>query len=156
MKVHDIMSAPPQICRVDTDLATASRYMKQTGTGMLVAIDAHGTIAGVVTDRDLALAIGTSLRDVRDRRVSEVMTCVVRSCHEHDEVHEALATMARGHVRRLPVLSADGDLKGVLSVDDIILWAVQGGGVTSKELIGALRRICLPKPIGDEAVMPRM
>ena len=156
MKVRDIMSAPPQICRAETDLATASRHMKQTATGMLVAFDGHGKIAGVVTDRDLALAIGTSRRDVRDRRVSDVMTGHVRSCHEQDNVHEALATMARAHVRRLPVLSADGDLKGVLSVDDIILWAVQGGGVTSTELVGALRRICLPRPVEEDAAMPRM
>jgi hypothetical protein len=36
MRVHDVMSAPPQTCRVATDLATASRRMKQTATGMLV------------------------------------------------------------------------------------------------------------------------
>jgi CBS domain-containing protein len=151
MKVRDIMSAPPQTCRAETDLATASRRMKQAATGMLVAFDGHGRIAGVITDRDLALAIGTNRRDVRDRPISEVMTRHVRSCHEQDDVDEALATMAGAHVRRLPVLSNDGDLKGVLSVDDIILWGVQGGGVTSTELVGALRRICLPRAIGKDA-----
>jgi CBS domain-containing protein len=156
MKVRDIMSAPPQICRAETDLATASRHMKQTATGMLVAFDGQGRIAGVITDRDLALAIGASRRDARDRRVGEVMTRQVRSCHEQDTVDEALATMARAHVRRLPVLSTDGDLKGVLSVDDIILWAVQGGGVTPTELVSALRRICVPRAVEEDAAMLRM
>lgn len=156
MKVHDIMSAPSQACRVASDLATASRRMKQTATGMLVVLDAHGRIAGVVTDRDLALAIGSSPRDVRTRQVGEVMSCPVRTCHEEDDVHEALVTMTTGRVRRLPVLSADGDLKGVLSVDDIILWAVQRSGVSMTELVGALRRICLPRPAEEDPAMPRL
>ena len=156
MKVHDIMSAPPYTCRVATDLATASRRMKQTATGMLVAFDGHGQITGVVTDRDLALAIGSTL-EVRTRQVGEVMSCPVRTCHEQDDVHEALVTMTAAHVRRLPVLGADGDLKGVVSIDDIILWAVQRSGVSMTELVAALRRICLPRAAAEEdPAMPRL
>jgi CBS domain-containing protein len=155
MKVHDIMSAPPQTCRVATDLGTASRRMKQTATGMLVVLDGRARIAGVVTDRDLALAIGSSRGDLRDRRVGEIMSCQVRSCREHDDVHQALATMMNGHVRRLPVLSADGDLKGVVSIDDVILWAVSRSGINPIELVGALRRICVPRPAEEDSAMPR-
>lgn len=157
MKVHDIMSAPPQTCRVGSDLATASRRMKQTATGMLVVFDGAGRLAGVVTDRDLALAIGSSARDdVRRRQVGEVMSSHVRTCDEQDDIHEALATMTAAHVRRLPVLSADGDLKGVLSVDDVILWAVRRSGVGATELVVALRRICLPRAAEDDPAMPRL
>jgi signal-transduction protein with cAMP-binding, CBS, and nucleotidyltransferase domain len=156
MKVHDIMSVPPQTCRVASDLATASRRMKQTATGMLVAFDGRNRIAGVVTDRDLALAIGSSPRDVRVRPVREVMSCPVLTCHEEDDIHDALRAMTTAHVRRLPVVSADGDLKGVLSVDDIILWAVQRRGVGLTELLEALRRICLPRPAQEDPAMPRL
>ena len=156
MKVHDIMSVPPQSCRAASDLATASRRMKETATGMLVVFDRHGGIAGVVTDRDLALAMGTGQRDVRKRQVHEVMSSPVRTCHEQDDVHQALVTMATAHLRRLPVLSADGDLKGVLSVDDIILWAVQRNGVSLTELVGALRRICVPRPAEEDPSLPRL
>ena len=156
MKVHDIMSAPPQTCRVATDLATASRRMKQTAAGMLVVLDGHGRIAGVVTDRDLALAIGSGQQDVRKRQVREVMSCHVRTCREQGDVHEALATMTTAHVRRLPVLGAGGDLKGVVSIDDIIVWAVQRSGVSLTELVGALRRICLPRPAEEDPARPRL
>jgi len=153
MQVHDIMSAPPQACRVASDLATASRRMRQTATGMLVVLDAHGQIAGVVTDRDLALAIGNSPRNVRTRQVGEVMSYPVHTCHDEDDVHDALVTMTSAHVRRLPVLSAGGDLKGVVSVDDIILWAVKRSGVSLTELVGALRRICLPRAAEEDPAM---
>jgi CBS domain-containing protein len=155
MKVRDVMSAPPHTCRAVTDLATASRRMKQTATGLLVVLDGHGRIAGLVSDRDLALAIATSPGDVRQRVVREVMSCRVHSCHEQDDVHQALAIMTRAHVRRLPVLSADGDLKGVISIDDLILWAVQRSGLSPTEMVGALRRICRPTPAEDDPSMPR-
>jgi CBS domain-containing protein len=155
MKVHEVMSAPPHTCRAGTDLATASRRMKQTATGMLVVLDGHGRIAGVVTDRDLALAIGANRGDVRDRFVREVMSRRVRSCQEQDDVHEALAIMTRAHIRRLPVLSVDGDLKGVVSVDDLILWAVRHSALSPTEMIGALRRICRPTPAEEDPSMPR-
>ena len=156
MKVHDIMSAPPQTCRAGTDLVTASRRMKQTATGMLVVFGGDGRVAGVVTDRDLALAICSSRGDVRNRRIHEVMSSPVRTCHDQDDVHQALATMTKAHVRRLPVLSGDGDLKGVLSVDDVILWAVQRNGVNLTELVGALRRICVRRPAEEEPALPRL
>jgi CBS domain-containing protein len=155
MKVRDIMSAPAPTCLGDTDLATASDRMRRSATGMLVVLDAHGQIAGVITDRDLAVALG-SRRGVRDHRVRHVMTRPVRTCQEQDDVRQALATMTSAHVRRLPVLSADGDLKGVVSIDDIILWAVRSSGVTATELTGALRRICVPRPADDELEMPRL
>jgi CBS domain-containing protein len=153
MTVHDIMSAPPRTCRIDTTLATASARMKQTATGMLVVLNNRGRVAGVITDRDLAMAIGaTTTGDVRERHVGEFMTRRVHTCREADAIDRALHTMTAAHIRRLPVLGDDGDdgdLVGVLSIDDIILWAVQRRGVSATALAGALRGICLPRP-GEE------
>ena len=50
--------------------------------------------------------------------------------------------MMSARVRRLPVVDEDHDLKGVISVDDIILWGLQQGGVTRSDLIATLRAIC--------------
>jgi signal-transduction protein with cAMP-binding, CBS, and nucleotidyltransferase domain len=157
MTVHDIMSAPPRTCRVDTALATASARMKQTSTGMLVVLSDRGRIAGVITDRDLAMAIGTTGgEDLREHRVGDFMTGRVHSCRETDEIHQALATMTAAHVRRLPVLGQGEDLVGVVSIDDIILWAVRRRGVSATELAGALRGICLPRPGEEDAEVPAL
>ena len=155
MTVHDIMSAPPRTCRVETTLAAASARMRQTATGMLVVLNDHGRVAGVATDRDLAIAIGaTTQGDVREHHVGEVMTRRVHSCRETDAVGRALRTMTAAHIRRLPVLGEGGDLVGVLSIDDIILWAVTRRGVSATALAGALRGICLHRPAEDDADGP--
>ena len=150
MKVHDIMNQPAHVCHPQTDLATVSRRMKETAAGMLVVLDSHGRIAGVVTDRDLALAIDNNAADIRRVPIESVMTRRVRTCHEDDDLHEALARMASRRVRRLPVLNRGGDLQAVISIDDLILWAVQQGGVTAKELASALRHICAPHAVPVE------
>ena len=155
MTVHDIMSAPPRTCRAGTTLATASARMKQTATGMLVVLNERGRIVGVITDRDLAMAFGaTHQGDVRDHPVGEFMTRRVHTCRDTDAIDRPLRTMTAGHIRRLPVLGEDGDLVGVLSIDDIILWAVNRHGVSATALAGALRGVCLPRLAEDDADGP--
>ena len=154
MKVRDIMTQPPETCHAHTNLATASRRMKHSGTGMLVVLDDRSRLEGIVTDRDLALAIGGPSHDAGSQPVEHAMTRRVHTCHADDDLHHALAKMARTHVRRLPVLDSDGDLTGVISIDDVILWGVARGGVTPRELAGALRGISAAHTVTPSADLP--
>ena len=154
MKVREIMTRPLHTCRLDTSLATASRRMKETGVGMLTVLDTHGKPAGILTDRDLALAIGQSHRNASYIWAHEAMTEHVHTCSPEDNLHTALERMSEARVRRLPVITADGDLQGLLSIDDIILWGVKPGGVTQKELTRALAAICSAHgPLFEEVVV---
>lgn len=145
MKVRDIMSQPPQTCRLDTDLATASRRMKDFGCGSLPVLDPQGRVVGVLTDRDIALAVGDRRRSASHVAAHEAMTRRVQTCLPDEDIHRVLSRLATWRLRRLPVVSSDGDLKGVISIDDIILWGVEEGGVSTRELAGALRAICAPR-----------
>ena len=138
MKVHSIMTQPPQTCLLETPLAVASRQMEDTGCGTLVVLDDHDRVAGILTDRDLAIAIGKSDRHPSLITAQQAMTETVYTCSPDDRVSAALERMAGAKVRRLPVVTPDGDLKGMLSIDDITLWGVPDG-VTRKELVRALR-----------------
>ena len=139
MKVRDIMTQPVQTCTVDMNLVAASRRMKETGCGTLVVLKA-GRVAGILTDRNLALAIGDHRQPARVT-VGTVMTARVHTCHPEDEVHAALETMARFKVRRLPVVTPGGDIEGMISIDDIVLWGVPQSAVSQHALIAALRSI---------------
>ena len=142
MKVHEVMTTPPQTCRLDTSLAIVSRRMKEKGCGTLIVLDQHGKPAGMLTDRDLALAIGESNRNASHIAAHEAMTEYVYTCSPDESLHTALERMSEARVRRLPVVTADGDLQGLLSLDDIALWAVKSGGVKRKELARAFAAIC--------------
>ena len=141
MTVREIMSEPPQTCPAGMHLVDASRRMQETGCGTLIVLDARGRVGGIVTDRDLALAIGRS-RDPASVTMGRLMTHPVHTCAPEDDVHVALDRMAKFAVRRLPVVDETGDVKGIVSIDDIVLWGLRLSGVSMHRLIAALRSIC--------------
>jgi CBS domain-containing protein len=155
MRVREIMTLPPQTCHLQTDLATASRRMEENGTGMLVVLDGHARVKGVVTDRDLAMALALDQAGIERLPVGRVMSRRVHTCTSEDDVEDALAQMSRHGVRRLPVTSG-GDLKGVLSIDDIILWSVEQGAITRRALVAALRQICAASAAPPEPELPAL
>jgi CBS domain-containing protein len=105
------------------NLAVTGRLMDEIGTGFLPVLGDDGRVLGVVTDRDLCLALTT--RDLKPSTVNvdEVMTKEVFSCAEDDDILDALATMRERRVRRLPVLTGSGQLAGIVSLDDLVLSA---------------------------------
>jgi CBS domain-containing protein len=156
MKVRDIMTQPPETCRLYTDLAVASRRMRETGCGTLAVLDAKGQLAGILTDRDLAIAVGDTRREASRVAVDKAMTHHVQTCRPDDDLHVALERMSSARVRRLPVVAPDGEVHGLLSIDDIILWGLNQEGVSTNELVDALRSIVAPPSVALAAEPPRV
>ena len=141
MQVHEVMTEPPQTCPRTMHLTDASRRMRDSGCGSLVVLGARGRVVGIVTDRDLALALGQHC-DAGRLPVIRVMSQPVHMCRPDDDVWVALGRMASVRVRRLPVVNADGDVKGLISIDDIVLWGLESSGVSMQALMAALRSLC--------------
>jgi CBS domain-containing protein len=141
MEVQNIMTRPVQTCTTEMDLTAASRRMEDTGCGTLAVLNDRGRLAGIVTDRDLALAIGTVGEPARVT-VAEIMAHRVYTCRPDDPVHTAFDTMVRHNVRRLPVVARGGDVEGMISIDDIIVWGLPGHAVSLQALTAGLRSIC--------------
>lgn len=100
-------------------IAEAAAAMQRYQVGSLLVMEdppAVGPPIGIVTDRDLALQGFAS----EENTVGAVMTPVVATVPEEADVHEALEIMRAHGVRRLVVTSADGGLRGLLSIDDVV------------------------------------
>jgi len=123
MKVRDVMMGTPYCISLQANLGMATELMWKGNCGFLPVVDAENRVCGVVTDRDICMALGTRNRLAGDVRVEEVVQPKVHACNPEDDVHIALQTMRDGHVRRLPVLEVSGKLAGVVSMDDILLHA---------------------------------
>jgi predicted transcriptional regulator len=91
--------------------------------GFLPVMGPDGKIIGVVTDRDICIALGTRNRLPGDITVREVMSDRLFACSPDDDVHIALQLMQEGGVRRLPVIGANGTIVGVISMDDLLVRA---------------------------------
>src|SRR5687768_3774609 len=121
MKIQDIMTASPETCGRTTNLAAAVERLWSADCGVLPVVGNDGTLVGIITDRDICIALGTRNRPASTILVDSVMTRGVDTCREDEDVAVALGRMKERHVRRLPVLDDRGRLVGILSLNDIIL-----------------------------------
>jgi CBS domain-containing protein len=101
----------------------AAERMAEEGVGCLVVVGQDGTLAGMVTDRDLAVRVLAAGLDPRRTPVSRAMTPDPVTIPHAAEIEEAARLMRDHRVRRLPVLDVDGRVVGVLSLDDLLATA---------------------------------
>jgi CBS domain-containing protein len=141
MKVKDIMTSDVKTCTPDTTVAEAARLMWDGDCGFLPVVD-DGELVGVVTDRDLYIALGTKNERASVLKIGAVATTKLATCVAEDDINAALATMKQARVRRLPVVGYGGTVLGILSVNDIILAAGTDKGVSNKAVVETLRAIC--------------
>jgi CBS-domain-containing membrane protein len=121
MKVKEVMMGTPYYCQSETNLGSATELMWNANCGFLPVEATDGKVIGVITDRDICIALGTRSRVAGDIAVGEVMSGKLYSCAPDDDIHLALQTLKEGKVRRLPVIAQKGSLVGVISMDDILL-----------------------------------
>jgi CBS domain-containing protein len=147
MKVSDVMTSEVQYCTPETNLAVAALQMFAGDCGTLPVVEKDGKVIGMITDRDICMAVATRRQDIADIKVGEVPTGHVQSCAPEIEVRDALKIFEKARVRRLPVVGEDGNLRGILSMSDIVLKAGEESGkkgVSNAELVDALKTICTP------------
>lgn len=147
MKVQEIMKEDVKACFPDTDLAAASALMWEHDCGILPVIVDGRIPVGVITDRDIAVAVGTRGRVPQDLRVDEVIHGRVIACAPDDDVHTALKIMRKEKVRRLPVVTDDGALRGILSLNDLVLHAQKGNkDLDYDDVVSTLKAVCEHHP----------
>src|SRR5215472_847375 len=123
MQVAEIMTKDVCSCSPGMNAATAAELMWKRNCGSLPVVENGGRVVGIVTDRDLFLALGTSNRNPGDLPVGEIMTKDIAFTTPGSDVRDALKTMAQRQLRRLPVVNDDGTLVGIVSVGDIAVRA---------------------------------
>ena len=145
MTIKEVMTKPVATCRLDTNLAEATALMWENNCGILPVLTETGELAGVVTDRDVCIALGT--RDVRSSALSvqDVVNRQPRVCKTNDDIHTALWQMSEAKVRRLPVVNDDAMLEGIVSMDDVVLNAQNdaraGSAISFGDIVTTLQAI---------------
>ena len=141
MEVKDVMTKEPKTCTPDTTVAEAAHLMWEGDCGILPVVD-DGELMGVVTDRDMYVALATRDALASQLRVGAVANRNVVTCEPDEDIHEALAKMKQARVRRLPVVGFGRTVVGILSMNDIVLTAGSNKAVRNQEVIETLQAIC--------------
>ena len=72
MKVKEVMMGTPYYCQPETNLGSATELMWKANCGFLPVQTPDGKVIGVITDRDICIALGTRNRLAGDVAVGEV------------------------------------------------------------------------------------
>jgi CBS domain-containing protein len=141
MRIKDIMTAEPRTCAAGTNLAEAAALLLDGDCGILPVVE-DGKLVGVVTDRDMYIALATRNKRASEITVAEVVQTPVYTCGPDDDVHAALETMKQHRVRRLPVEGFGGTVLGIISMNDILMAAGSRKPVREREVVETFQAIC--------------
>jgi len=144
MQIRDVMSSPVATCSPAEPVAGALERMWTADCGLLPILD-QGRVTGVVTDRDIAMALVLKGRPAARVAVREASPGRLHTCRPDDEVSEGLRLMAEHRVRRLPVVDGE-ELCGIVSLNDLVRAARAHHGAEGRptygDLVKTLRQIC--------------
>ena len=105
--------------RPDATIADAVDMLNQERIGALVVSEDGGSVDGVLSERDIVIALGDRSEDLLAHTVEEVMTRNVITCDPADTVGELMAEMTNRRIRHLPVVK-EGKLRGIVSIGDLV------------------------------------
>jgi CBS domain-containing protein len=120
-KCHEVMTKNPVCCLPDDTVAIAAQLMQRDNIGSIPIIEdeQNQKLAGIVTDRDLAIKVIAKGLDAKSTKVEAVMTRQVVTCRAEDDLQKALDAMAQHQLRRIPIVDNDNRIVGIIAQADV-------------------------------------
>ena len=144
MKLSELGPKIPVTIACDASIADAANLMDSANVGALIVMDGD-RLAGIVTDRDIALrAVGRGIG--ADGRIDGVMTTDVVTLSGHADVHEAYEVLRTHAIRRLPLM-ADDRVVGLVSIDDLLIGLAADLANLARPVVGELLFGHHPAPV---------
>jgi CBS domain-containing protein len=116
--ISDVMTADVQSIGPQESLQRAAQMMDRLNVGSL-PVCAGGRLLGMVTDRDITVRGTAAGLTPQGASVTEVMSPAVVWCSPDDDSEQALRTMAREQLRRMPVIDGGKRLVGIVALGDL-------------------------------------
>jgi CBS domain-containing protein len=105
-------------------VAAIAGRLAQRRIGSVVIVDNDGSIAGIVSERDIVRALAERGAGALAMPARAVMTSPVRTCSPSDSEAELMALMTEYRIRHLPVME-NGRLAGMISIGDVVKFRIQ-------------------------------
>jgi CBS domain-containing protein len=136
MKTGEICNRNVVVAHRDATLADAAKLMRENHVGSIVVLDgAPGRRpVGILTDRDIVVEVIAADMDPRAVSVGDIMGDRLVTALEDDDAHATLTAMRRRGIRRIPVVTRDSALVGIVTLDDLI-------GLVGRELMDVVQAI---------------
>jgi CBS domain-containing protein len=114
---RDIMTSGADIIDAQSTVLDAAKKLASDDIGALPICD-NGRLKGMITDRDIVVKVLAEGKDAQSTKVIDLIQGEAITIGADDSVEEALRTMSKYQVRRLPVIDGT-ELVGIVSQADI-------------------------------------
>jgi CBS domain-containing protein len=118
MKIADVMTPDLETVSPSDTLTTAARLMADVDSGAL-PVGEDNRLIGTITGHDIAMQVAAEGLDPGKTTVGQAMSADVLYCFESESVEEVSEKMRGWWVRRLPVVSRDKRLIGIVTLGDL-------------------------------------
>lgn len=113
-KGNDVISVAP-----DTTMLDTAKVLRENKIGAVLACEKGGRMCGVLSERDIVIAIAKQGASILSKPVSEFMTEGVYTCVPEDDMKSLMETMTTRRIRHLPVVE-DDKVVGMVSIGDVV------------------------------------
>ncbi len=103
----------------DKPLEEVIQILADRRIGALVVAHADGSVAGIISERDIMRALARQGGSAFDAPVSAHMTSAVTTCGKSTTIEEVMGLMTDGRFRHVPICE-DGHLIGLVSIGDVV------------------------------------
>ena len=115
--INEVMTHDPRTVSADSTLTDAARFMREDDVGALV-VEREGSIAGIVTDRDIVVGAIADGRDPSSTPVGDVASQNVVTVTPDRDVEDVRRLMREHDVRRI-VVEQGGRAAGIVALGDL-------------------------------------
>jgi CBS domain-containing protein len=123
MDIGEVCNREVVFVTADAPVREAAGLMARYHVGdLVVAVERGGqrVPVGILTDRDVAVAVVARGLDPEAAKVGDVMTKDLATAREDEGIWDVVRRMRERGVRRLPVVNALGGLEGLVTADDLL------------------------------------
>lgn len=129
LRCRDIMTRSLTVAVRENTLQEVAAMMRDSDAGVIPVVESssesdanhQGKLVGVITDRDIVVRAVADGKDITTTKAEEIMTNELHTALADDRIFDVIRKMGDKQIRRVPVVDADGNLCGIVSMADIAL-----------------------------------
>jgi CBS domain-containing protein len=118
--IREVMTPDPKTVQARDSVVDAARVMRDEDIGAGIVLE-EGQVAGILTDRDIAVRAVAEGRDPEKTTVGEICSRDIDALSPDQTVEEAIELVRDRDVRRVPVVDEDGQPAGIVSLGDLAI-----------------------------------
>ena len=120
MTCKDVMTPNPRVCTTVASAQAAAELMREENVGVIPVVDETSKkLVGVITDRDLCLAVVATSKSPQKVVVSDIMSKELVTCKPEEDIRNCEERMKAHQIRRIPVVDDNGRCIGIISQGDL-------------------------------------